>query len=1243
MRKNRIAGSLATPAIFIGSPASATLPTTTVSIDVIAPINYTQMYLTNTPGCATGGVWEAYSNPKAWTATIDGSGDATVFAKFKTAGDVESACVSDKVGIMAAASIACTDTSSDLAYGSLRDSGDTAGEYSDDEDCDFVINHTGPLVIRFNSFLTEEGYDYLTFYQDTKMPANEIDTFDGATVPGDIIVANGPVVVNFMSDGSVTDEGFDISWGTGSGAVSNVLAVNGGATYTDNPLVTLSINLMSPILKEMYITDVVGCGLGGVWETKSNSKSWMVDFTSTGLKTIYIKFRDQDFHETTCDSIAVFYYQGTPVVNFAGDPLADDSYLYMEPSGSYLKYYKYKVGPALTTDCTSITGYSVATSISTWVDSDISTYPDGPMKLCGLGGFELDLFQSVASPTEYLWTKLTPAAYEFQSSSLTFLETDNELQFTIKASKTVNHPVTLYYNFFGELVVPLGLVSGQVVLPANASTVNIIVPMINTIASDVDKSITVGISRIVTASRGVVGPQGFSTAIVQDAQRATTDTVLDISRDGLCAVVNPGILKCSGSIGGSNGGTYVYSDQYTAVSGLTNFTSIPIKKSSHTCALNSTNQLYCWGWGFDGNLGLGNSNDYSTPQLVPGLTWKQVVGDSWNVICGIDSLDDLYCWGDQTYSNGAVGNGTTSDSKSPTLIDSTRKYSFVQNTGYRGCAISTGGELRCWGGQPIGDGTENNSNSPVHIDPSTTYKYINLKNINGACALTTAGAIKCWGQRFWIENDWTAATAPELVDASRVYDKIYNIYSTGCALSSQEVYCFGNVNNVHEATPIPVDAGMKYQSLLAISDKGFCGILLDGTLKCWGNNWISQNQVAGYVKPTLPTVFDTDKYLSHNGNCGITVAGRAKCLDNNYLRHISTPKNFQPTTFQEFGSTINWKQISGKCALSISDKLYCWGGYDQPMGISYNYNSQNPIEQAPSYSFKTISHVGSVVCGILNDDSLVCMGSSGNGVFGTGSAQWETYNTPKVVDSGVTYRSVALSNSSVCGVTMDNKLKCWGDNEYGKLGTGDLLERLVPTWVDTATTYKDVKASSSSYSQNCGLTVAGEIKCWGRVLTGVNTWTTTTTPTLISGADVFLSIDVGSVTGCGVRDDNRVLCWGDNYGGIGDGTQVDRPIPTLTTDTTTYNFVATTDSESCGITVAGPVKCWGRDISSSLQPALVTTPGTISALFKNHNTTAWVGLLAPDGGLVYKSYISSVPGVSTGSLYFEHIQGLVDR
>lgn len=87
-----------------------------------------------------------------------------------------------------------------------------------------------------------------------------------------------------------------------------------------------------------------------------------------------------------------------------------------------------------------------------------------------------------------------------------------------------------------------------------------------------------------------------------------------------------------------------------------------------TCALGSTGAAYCWGLDSSGQLG-NNSTTQSTTAVtvvatgvLAGVLLTQIDAGTAHV-CAMDTTDAVYCWGDGT--NGDLGNGSTTQSSVP--------------------------------------------------------------------------------------------------------------------------------------------------------------------------------------------------------------------------------------------------------------------------------------------------------------------------------------------------------------------------------------------------------------------------------------------------------------------------------------------------------------------------------------------------------------------------------------------------
>jgi alpha-tubulin suppressor-like RCC1 family protein len=48
------------------------------------------------------------------------------------------------------------------------------------------------------------------------------------------------------------------------------------------------------------------------------------------------------------------------------------------------------------------------------------------------------------------------------------------------------------------------------------------------------------------------------------------------------------------------------------------------------------------------------------------------------------------------------------------------------------------------------------------------------------------------------------------------------------------------------------------------------------------------------------------------------------------------------------------------------------------------------------------------------------------------------------VGTALVWRSVSAGDTHTCAVTTGNVAYCWGDNEYGQLGDGTIVNRLLP-------------------------------------------------------------------------------------------------------------------------------------------------------------------------------------------------------
>ncbi len=87
----------------------------------------------------------------------------------------------------------------------------------------------------------------------------------------------------------------------------------------------------------------------------------------------------------------------------------------------------------------------------------------------------------------------------------------------------------------------------------------------------------------------------------------------------------------------------------------------------HTCATKDDGSLWCWGHGYHGQLGLGDSDDRLEPEQVgDDFGWTTVSADAV-CTCAIRDDGSLWCWG--AGNNGRLGLGEdTSDRPEPERV-----------------------------------------------------------------------------------------------------------------------------------------------------------------------------------------------------------------------------------------------------------------------------------------------------------------------------------------------------------------------------------------------------------------------------------------------------------------------------------------------------------------------------------------------------------------------------------------------
>ena len=155
--------------------------------------------------------------------------------------------------------------------------------------------------------------------------------------------------------------------------------------------------------------------------------------------------------------------------------------------------------------------------------------------------------------------------------------------------------------------------------------------------------------------------------------------------------------------------------------------------------------LYAWGNNANGQLGLGNTTNYSSPKQIGSLTnWLNIAGGYEN-FAAIKTDGTLWSWGKNNM--GQLGLGNTTTYSSPKQVGALTAWSKVTVGSMSTFAIKTNGTLWAWGYNPQGQLGLNNLtysfSSPVQVGLLTNWAQI-ISN-NSTHAVKTDGTLWAWG------------------------------------------------------------------------------------------------------------------------------------------------------------------------------------------------------------------------------------------------------------------------------------------------------------------------------------------------------------------------------------------------------------------------------------------------------------------------------------------------------------------
>ena len=343
------------------------------------------------------------------------------------------------------------------------------------------------------------------------------------------------------------------------------------------------------------------------------------------------------------------------------------------------------------------------------------------------------------------------------------------------------------------------------------------------------------------------------------------------------------------------------------------------------------------------------------------------------------------------------------------------------------------------------------------------------------CALKTDGRAYCWGS-----NQFGQLGVAHSDTTCGAKDATYR-----CSLSPQQV-----------------QPGVKWLSISA-GARHTCAITVDREAFCWGAN--DQNQVGDFSLggPTLVKVPGSLPWTKISAGathtCAVRSDGVLFCWGSNDRGQLGTGTltGGGGSLVRVFALRVPVASVSAgqqrTCARSTVGAVYCWGAVwiDRENGLEVTRAQTSP-ELVPNAPAMASLSVGSfATCGTDASGFAYCWEANPRGQMGTGTLDGS--RTPVRVASDLEFLQVSAGIVHSCGIVTSGAAYCWGDDSFGQLGVAPsgLAQRCggptlpcstVPVPVFGRQQFTEISTGLGSHV--CGVTVRGNLYCWGLGLSG---------------------------------------------------------------------------------------------------------------------------------------------------------------
>lgn len=338
-------------------------------------------------------------------------------------------------------------------------------------------------------------------------------------------------------------------------------------------------------------------------------------------------------------------------------------------------------------------------------------------------------------------------------------------------------------------------------------------------------------------------------------------------------------------------------------------------------------------------------------------------------------------------------------------------------------------------------------------------------------------------------------------------------------------------------------------------------------LYMWGNNYSLQLGDGTATSKSIPTqIYSnvskivcgyTTTFIIHGSPTDSPISGMLSAAGSSAYGILGNGSTSPVSSFSLVSDPLGWSDIAtsdfAAYGIKSNNTLWTWGRY----GTGTTDYNLTPVQVGTANDWKQITIKGwspSAVLAIKQNGTLWTWGENAFGILG--NAPLGYVSSPVQVGTGTNWKQVCAGNWYAIAVKNDGSLWSWGANFDGALGDNSTIHKSTPVQVGLGTNWSQVSCNPS-HTTTAAIKQDGTLWTWGvndYGQLGVNDRINRSSPVqTIAGGTNWSEVSVGGQHMLAIKTDGSLWSWGRNgsntpdphlyYGGLGDGTKIDKSSP----------------------------------------------------------------------------------------------------